>query len=163
MLLGESVRCAARAAVRTSGTTKCCVARGLFAIGILAAFGCGLRADRIAFVGYSSGNFGQTSAGPGLFNGTGTLYSVNTSTGVLTAIGSLERNRDGPRVDGLIWGSRRDIVHNQIDTITTASGTATVGSSTDSGVWGLGPDPLPAGSAPEPATWSVLALALSAG
>jgi hypothetical protein len=88
-------------------------AKGLFAICIVAAFTHGLRADPIAFVGYSGGNFGtidlttgavtslgslgQTPAGLGVFNGTlyaesyngnGTLYSVSTPDGALTAIGN---------------------------------------------------------------------------
>jgi len=88
-------------------------AKGLFAICIVAAFTCDLRADPTAFVGYkggsfgtidlttgaltSLGNLGQTPAGLGVFNGTlyatsynnnGTLYSVNTSNGALTAIGN---------------------------------------------------------------------------
>jgi hypothetical protein len=88
-------------------------ATGLFAICVVAAFTCDLRADAISFVGYSGGSFGaidlntgvftslgnlgQTPAGLGVFNGTlyaesynatGTLYSVNTSNGALTAIGN---------------------------------------------------------------------------
>ncbi len=87
--------------------------KGLLAIGVFAAFACDLRADPVAYVGYGGGSFGtidlttgavttlgslgQTPAGLGVFNGTlyaesyngnGTLYSVNTSNGALTAIGN---------------------------------------------------------------------------
>jgi hypothetical protein len=85
----------------------------LLSIGVFAAFACDLRADPLAYVGYGGGNFGtidlttgsltllgslgQTPAGLGVFDGTlyaesynanGTLYSVNTSNGALTAIGN---------------------------------------------------------------------------
>jgi hypothetical protein len=87
--------------------------KGLLAIAIFATLACDLRADPLAYVGYGGGSFGtidlttgtvtslgslgQTPAGLGVYNGTlyatsynsnGTLYSVNTSTGALTSIGS---------------------------------------------------------------------------
>jgi hypothetical protein len=87
--------------------------KGLLAICVFGTFACGLRADPTAFVGYGNGSFGtidlttgavttlgtlgQTPAGFGAFGGTlyaesynalGTLYSVNTSNGALTAIGN---------------------------------------------------------------------------
>jgi hypothetical protein len=80
---------------------------------VIAVFACGLRADPTAFVGYGSGSFGtidlttgtvttlgslgQTPAGFGVsdgtlyaesYNSTGTLYTVNTSNGSLTAVGN---------------------------------------------------------------------------
>jgi hypothetical protein len=79
----------------------------------LAAFAGELHADPVAFVGYSGGSFGsmdlttgavtslgslgQTPAGLGVFDGSlyaesynsnGTLYSVNTANGAITAIGN---------------------------------------------------------------------------
>jgi hypothetical protein len=85
----------------------------ILVFGFIAAFACGLRADPTAFVGYGSGSFGtidlttgtvttlgslgQTPAGFGVSEGTlyaesynsnGTLYTVNTSNGALTAVGN---------------------------------------------------------------------------
>jgi PEP-CTERM motif-containing protein len=80
---------------------------------LLSAFAASSKADDFAYVGYGGGNFGtidlstgsvtllgglgQTPAGLGVFSGTlyaesynttGTLYTVNTSNGALTAIGN---------------------------------------------------------------------------
>jgi hypothetical protein len=87
--------------------------KGLVLMGVFAAFACGLKADPLAYVGYGGGSFGtidlttgtvtllgslgQTPAGLGVFGGTlyaesynaaGTLYTVDTSNGALTAIGN---------------------------------------------------------------------------
>ena len=89
------------------------VARHLVGICVAAAFVGDVHANPLAFVGYGDGSFGtidlstgavnslgslgQTPAGLGVFHGSlyaesynsnGTLYSVNTSNGALTAIGN---------------------------------------------------------------------------
>lgn len=90
------------------------------------------------------------------------LYSLNVTNGSASLIGPFGGSAEMGSlvtIGSTLYGA--DDVSDLIDTINIASGTATAGPSAGGSVWGLAPAPLPTPtSAPEPATWSVLAVTL---
>jgi hypothetical protein len=90
------------------------------------------------------------------------LYSLNVTNGSASLIGPYGGSAEMGSlvtIGSTLYGA--DDVSDQIDTINTATGAATAGASSGGSVWGLAPAPLPASSStPEPATWSVLTVAL---
>ena len=82
-----------------------------------------------------------------LTNG-GSVYSISTSTGAATLIGSLGNSAQTTAMlfeNDVLYGA--DPIHNKIDSINTATGAATLGvgiaGANNGAIWGLAPSPVP--------------------
>jgi hypothetical protein len=92
------------------------------------------------------------------------LYTINTTTGAATLVGSMGSVEMGGLVltGGTLYGGEA-FPASAVATINTSNGAATVGptiTGTSAAVAGLAPDPLPASSTPEPASWLLLGPAI---
>ena len=94
------------------------------------------------------------------------LYTLNTSTGAATQVGAFG-DSVGMSVmvmeGGILYGA--DYTNNTVDTINVSTGVASVGSTSGapSALYGLAPNPIPAGSpTPEPGTWALLVSGITA-
>jgi hypothetical protein len=90
------------------------------------------------------------------------LYTLNTSSGAASLVGAFGGSAEMGALlseNGVLDGG--DDVHGTIDTIDIATGAATIGpaSGLTGAAYGLAPFPVPTASAPEPASWLLLAAA----
>jgi hypothetical protein len=91
------------------------------------------------------------------------LYTIATTTGAVTDVGSFGTGAVPYEmgalvvINGVLYGA--DINNHTIDTINPFTGAATPGATNNATIYGLAPNPLPSGGpvAPEPGTWSLLA------
>jgi hypothetical protein len=123
-------------------------------------------ATPIGLTGISLGPWRDLSVNSGtLYYGNGAdLYTLNTSTGAGTLVGAFGSGAEIGAlvtVGGILYGG--DQGNATIDTINTSTGAATILPGTPvSDIWGLAPDPLPAGggtATPEPGSYAALILA----
>lgn len=116
----------------------------------------------------------STNSGTLYYSWSGGLYTINTTTGAATLVGNgLSHTPYGLISEGGALYAGVDFCPGtspgcslSIDTVDPATGALTQGATSmnTNGVIGLAPDPLsgPTSGTPEPATWSLLALALVA-
>ena len=118
-------------------------------------------------LGYGSWRGLSTNSSTLYFADGADLYTLNTGTGAATLVGAFGGSAEMGVLlteGGTLYGG--DDTDNKVDTINTSTGAATIGPSPSASFsgsfYGLAPFPVPGATTPEPGTWGLLGVGITA-